>query len=45
MARGGAGEAVRAALEKDLPTVIDVIVDSDEIRGLRRDAVVARKTT
>ena len=42
---GEIGEAVRAALEKDLPTVIDVIVDSDEIRGLRRDAVVARKTT
>lgn len=39
------GEAVKTALKKNLPTVIDVIVDHEEIRGLRRDAVVARKAT
>lgn len=37
------GEAVRAAFQRDLPTVIDVMVDKEEIFGLRRDAVVARK--
>lgn len=38
-------EAVVAALKSDLPTVIDVMADSNEIFGLRRDAVVARKPT
>lgn len=38
------GEAVSAALKSDLPTVIEVEADPTEIVGLRRDAVVARKT-
>ena len=35
-------DAVRESFKSDLPTVIDVIVDPDEISGLRKDAVVPR---
>jgi thiamine pyrophosphate-dependent acetolactate synthase large subunit-like protein len=38
------GDVVREAFKSDLPTVIEVEADPEEIYGLRRDAVVARKS-
>ena len=39
---GEIGDVVAESLKSDLPTIVDVMVDPDEMHGLRRDAVKAR---
>ena len=39
---GDLGDIVKEGLKSDLPTVIDVIVDPDELVGLRKDAVKSK---